>query len=212
VPAGLRIIAVTAGQGSCAVEGQLVRCSLGSLAAKASTKVTVRVVSWRTGTFMNTALGSADGTDGKPIGNRAVAGVEVVGVAAKLRLTKQAVTKTVKAGGTVRFRITVRAIGGAVRNVRVCDRLPDGLVFVRAPGARFAGGQACWTVKLLAAAQRKVFLLTARAEIGRRGIRVNHATATATATGLGKRNARASVRITAPSRGVAGVKAGGVTG
>jgi uncharacterized repeat protein (TIGR01451 family) len=210
VPAGLHIIAIHAGQGACTLDHQLVSCALGTLDAGASTKVTVRVSSATTGAFMNVALVAADGTDGKPVGNRAVAGIEVMSSSAKIRLTKTALRKTVQAGGTARFRLTVRAIGGAARNVRVCDKLPTGLVFVRAPGARYASGQACWTIKLLAAGQHRSFLLTARAELGRRGATVNHATVTA--SGLGKRYARASVKVTPNRHGVAGIHSGGVTG
>ncbi|HEY6416902.1 MAG TPA: putative Ig domain-containing protein, partial [Acidimicrobiales bacterium] len=59
--------------------------------------------------------------------------------------------RTVRAGENVDFVITVRNAGRTpARNVRVCDRFPSGLLFVRAQGVRFQRGDACWTIRQLA--------------------------------------------------------------
>ncbi len=109
-------------------------------------------------------------------------------------------------GGIVRYTIKVRARNAAASNVRVCDRLPDGMVFDRARGARFSGGRACWTIQLLRKGAAKRFKLTARAEVDARGRLVNRAVATA--QGAHSARDRATVRAR-PSQGTRG---GGVTG
>jgi uncharacterized repeat protein (TIGR01451 family) len=63
----------------------------------------------------------------------------------QLVLAKRATKKTLHAGEPVNFVITVANRGrGLARNVNVCDRLPNTLVFLRARGARFDNGNACW--------------------------------------------------------------------
>jgi uncharacterized repeat protein (TIGR01451 family) len=57
-------------------------------------------------------------------------------------LRKVSNKRVVHGGDTIRFTITIRARGtGTATNARVCDTLPPGLVFVRAPGATFSGGR-----------------------------------------------------------------------
>ncbi len=58
--------------------------------------------------------------------------------------------------------IAVRNRGGAASDVRVCDRLPDGLVFVRARGASFVRGDACWTIASLPAGGVRIFTVRVR--------------------------------------------------
>lgn len=68
----------------------------------------------------------------------------------RLVLTKRPTKRTVGAGETVDIHITVQNRGrGDARNVRVCDRLPKHFVFVRAGGAQFRKGDACWTFRRL---------------------------------------------------------------
>src|SRR5262249_60978642 len=67
-----------------------------------------------------------------------------------LVVAKSAGRQTLRAGETVAFTITVTNRGpGTATNLKVCDALPDGLVFVDAGGARFVGGDACWRIPTL---------------------------------------------------------------
>lgn len=56
-----------------------------------------------------------------------------------------------RAGDTVTFRIRITNLGTRLlRNVKVCDRIPPGLVLVRAPGQpKLVDGRLCWTLKTL---------------------------------------------------------------
>jgi hypothetical protein len=93
-----------------------------------------------------------------------------------------------------------------VHGVRVCDRLPAGLVATSAhPKARVAKGRSCWTAKHIAAGKDRRYRLTARMLPGAQGRKLN----LVTATSADARAARASrtVRML-PYRATAG----GVTG
>jgi uncharacterized repeat protein (TIGR01451 family) len=96
----------------------------------------------------------------------------------------------VRGGKTLSFTITVRNRGnGVARGVQVCDRLPDVLVFVRAPGARFTGGEACWHIARLGPGAKRTHHLVARAD------RVNRATSVSNVVRIGGANVRScSVR------------------
>jgi uncharacterized repeat protein (TIGR01451 family) len=79
-----------------------------------------------------------------------------------LVVTKAAAERVVRSGRPVAFLIAVRNRGrGPAANVTVCDRPPDGLVFVRAPGARFVNGNACWRIERLAPNARRRFAVRA---------------------------------------------------
>jgi uncharacterized repeat protein (TIGR01451 family) len=126
----------------------------------------------------------------------------------KLRVSKKASKRTINAGDTIRYRIRVRNPSeAAVRNVRVCDRLPSGLVYVSSkPKAKVSKGRNCWTVKSLKAGKRKTFKVTVRALSGTSGRKVNRVTATSP-NARGTARAKRTIRV----RGGA-VSGGGVTG
>ena len=70
---------------------------------------------------------------------------------------------TAAPGDRLRYRITVRNRGARTAHpVRVCDRLPAGLTFVRRPGSRLIRGQACWTLSTLAPRAARPFRVTNR--------------------------------------------------
>jgi uncharacterized repeat protein (TIGR01451 family) len=118
---------------------------------------------------------------------------------AKLSIRKRSTRASVASGRTVRFQITVRSLGRiAALDVRVCDRLPSGLTYVRAAGARLAPG-----------AVRR-FSITARADllVGGNARRIRNV-ATADASNTPKVTHAASVRVR-PGRSA--VLASGVTG
>lgn len=93
----------------------------------------------------------------------------------RVRVTKTANRRTARAGQRLTYRIVVRSVGpGVARSVRVCDLLPSGLVFVRAPGARVSAGQACWTIARLPRGARRTFsVVTTVPRVGRTRVITN---------------------------------------
>jgi uncharacterized repeat protein (TIGR01451 family) len=179
----------TASQGSCEVDGSRVDCSLGTIPNSA------------------TVMTNGKALDIRPRDNDAVENVRVLAPRAGWKLSKRALRRTVRGGETVPFAITVRTGDRAVSNARICDRLPDGLVFVRAARASFHKGQACWKVRYLAPNSSRTLKILTRAERGFRIRRVRNV-AVAQARNAAKRAAAARVGIM-PAFGGLG---GGVTG
>jgi hypothetical protein len=91
--------------------------------------------------------------------------------------------------------------------VTMCDRLPARLVFVKAPGATFVGGEACWKRPYIAAHAMFKVHLTARAVRGYGWARARNV-ATAEAGNAPAQTAAATVRI----KPAFGGEPGGVTG
>jgi uncharacterized repeat protein (TIGR01451 family) len=139
-----------------------------------------------------------------------------------LAVTKQALKRVVRGQEAVGFFMAVANRGrGPARNVTVCDRLPDGLVFVRAPGARFVMGDACWRVTRLASGARRNYFVLARAmNTARRKVIVNVVVVGAANTNCAPAAARSLARATADCtarwplvvRSVRVRRVGGVTG
>ena len=93
---------------------------------------------------------------------------------AVLAVVKTVRRHTIRAGQTVDFTISVRNIGrGMARNVAVCDRLPGGLVFTRAPRARLVKGDACWRIARLGPGERTFFAVRVRPSANRSKVFVN---------------------------------------
>jgi uncharacterized repeat protein (TIGR01451 family) len=199
----------TPSQGSCDIDGSHVACSLGTIPAGGREVVTVRVVPTSPGGLRNSASVTSGGKalDLQPRNNDAVENVRVIARPAGWKLAKRAMRRTVRGGETVPFAITVRTGDRAVSNARICDRLPDGLVFVRAARASFHKGQACWKVRYLAPNSSRTLKILTRAERGFRIRRVRNV-AVAQARNAAKRAAAARVGIM-PAFGGLG---GGVTG
>lgn len=114
---------------------------------------------------------------------------------ARLRIAKAASRNAVRAGGTVRYRISVTNAGDApAREVRICDRLPGRVTIVSAGGGRLAGGSLCWTVRSLAPSRTVTRSITVRVDRDAgAGTMVN--SATVTGDGGLKGSAKASVRV-----------------
>ena len=199
----------TASQGSCDVDGSQVTCSLGTIPAGGSETVTVRVVPVSPGPLRNSATVTTGGKalDVRPRDNDDVENVRVLARKAGWKLSKRALRRTVRGGETVPFAITVRTGDRAVSNARICDRLPDGLVFMRAGRATFHKGQACWKVRYLAPNSGRTLRIMTRAERSFRARRVRNV-AVARARNAAKRAAAARVGI----RPAFGGPGGGVTG
>jgi uncharacterized repeat protein (TIGR01451 family) len=180
-------------------------CQLGTLQPGQKVTITVKLTPTKAGTARNTASVTSPGTDPKTDDN--ISGVSTTVSKPTLGLTKGANRKTVKAGQTITYTLRVKNPSAAtVKNVKVCDDLPSGLVYVSSKSrAKLTKGQYCWTVKSLGAGKSKTFTLTARALKGTSGTKTNRASASSPDA----RSARASrsVRVTRTA-----LRAGGVTG
>ncbi len=205
IPADVRVLGVRTTRGRCVTDGPVVRCAIGTLAARRSATVTVRVMMATTGRVTNRAVAAADGTPAVAA-RVAVAGVRATATAGRIAITKRASRSRVTAGGVVDYRIQVRATRSSVSRVRVCDVLPKGMVFVRAKGATLSGRRACWTVPWLDPGTPKTFAVRARAEVTASGSLRN--VARATAPGTRAATARAQVAVIAKRM----ISPGGVTG
>ncbi len=204
----VRLKSMTPSQGSCSGHGGHVTCALGTLAPGERATVVLVVVPMRPGHLRNAASAmSTGGADLFAADNTDIADVRVTAPRARWSLKKRASRDVIRGGDTVRFTITVRTRARAVADATVCDRLPSGLVFVRARGAQFRNGRACWSVGYLAARSSRTFRVTARGERGFSVRRVRNV-AVATAPNARRRTARARVQID-PAFGGA---SGGVTG
>ncbi len=198
----------SASKGSCSGEGSKVTCGLGTIPASTQASVKVVVVPIAPGDLRNTAsVSAAGGADVEADDNLDVAGVRVLAPRARWSLAKRASRRVVRGGDAVRFAISVRMRGRAAANARVCDPLPPGLVFVKAPGARFTGGKACWRLPYLAPNARRTVYVVARAERGY-GVRRVRNVAEAMAANADRRLAGARVLV----RPAFGGEGGGVTG
>jgi uncharacterized repeat protein (TIGR01451 family) len=122
-------------------------------------------------------------------------------------LSKKASRQVVPGGKKVGFTIKLRNGAAALTDAKICDRLPDALVFAKAPGARYVNGEACWTKKFVAPHQVLKLHLVARAVKGYKSRRATNV-ATASAGNAKRRSAAATVRIKPAFAG----KPGGVTG
>lgn len=189
--AALSLVSATPSQGTCVLR-IILTCELGPLAAGARATVTVNTTAQQEGAARNAASVIAPTVDPVPGNTLSVPTVQVA-PAPKLTLTKRADVRRVLGGGTVRYRITVRATGsGDARDVRVCDRLPQGLTLVRAPGSRKTGARVCRTVDRLAAGTSRTFTITARAPATTRSIAIRNTAETSLGRDL---QARATTRI-----------------
>ena len=155
----------------------------------------------------NTVSAQAANGEKAPGNNRAVKSVKAKAAQAKYTLTKTAARKVVPGGKKVGFTIALHNGFAAMTNAKVCDRLPAALTFVKAPGARYVNGEACWTEKYVAAHKTVRLHLVARAVKGYKSRQVRNV-ATSRADNAGRRSASVAVRIKAAFSG----KPGGVTG
>jgi uncharacterized repeat protein (TIGR01451 family) len=164
----------------------------------------------RAGTLRNTASVGASVADRDPANDRSVAAVEVEERPAVLRIVKTAgTTRAVSAGSRVRLRVRVTNTSShAAANVVVCDDPGGATTYVRASGARFRNGQACWTVGLLPAGASKTFTITVRVN-RRTAPGTLRAGATAKASNARSKRAVAKVRVKRAAEQHGG---GGVTG
>jgi uncharacterized repeat protein (TIGR01451 family) len=203
VPAS--VVSVKATAGSCAKEIPM-HCSLGTIASGGKVTITVVAEPNRSGCRQrNAASATGEGTDVDPANNLDT--VDLCARTVALRLTKVADQLSVRAGGRMSYTIRVsNPTRGTARNVKTCDRLPAGLVYVTSRSkAKLAGGAYCWVARSLTAGATRSYRIIVRVLRGASGTRVNRATV----SGLQARarNARAAIRVL-PTQ----AHGGGVTG
>jgi large repetitive protein len=194
--------------GKCEANGSKITCTIPSIPVGKTVHVRYTVVAEAAGPLSNTASAEAANGEKAPSNNHAVKSVKAKSGKASFTLTKTARKKVVDGGKTVGFTIALRNGPVALVNATVCDRLPAALVFVRAAGASFVKGEACWRKKFVAAHGVVKLHLTARAVRGFKP-RVARNVASASAENApGRKHAAAAVRIKPAFSGAPG----GVTG
>ncbi len=203
-----RTTRATPAQGTCTIDGTTTTCELGAIAPGQTVPLEVRVTPQTEGALRNTVSVQAAGQAEIRIdNNEAVANVRVSTTRTTVSLRKRASRREIRGGNRVTFTITAKMGRHAGSNVRICDRLPKGLTFVRATGARFSRGQACWTVPYMAAGSTKRFRIVARAERSDQPRSIRN-TAVVRARNVARRTASTTIRVTpalaAPAGGVTG--------
>ncbi len=106
-----------------------------------------------------------------------------VGANSQIALTDRTSTPKIPPGGTARFLLNVTNPNPwPLHNVTVCDRLPQGTMFVSASqGSKRSGRLVCWTLGTLAPHASKSLSVRAEALLGVTGTLSDAATANATA-------------------------------
>jgi uncharacterized repeat protein (TIGR01451 family) len=124
----------------------------------------------------------------------------------RLALRQTASRATLPAGQTATYTIRVtNPSDRALHEVRTCEELPSGLVYVRStPGAKLSKGRYCWTAKSLGPGRTATYRLTVRA-LARRGRARSRAVASA--PDARARRVTTTVRVLGPA-----LREGGVTG
>jgi uncharacterized repeat protein (TIGR01451 family) len=199
------VVSVKTTQGSCTKTIPMT-CQLGTIKAGGKVTITVTVKLRESGCKQrNAASATGDGTDTNPANN--MARVDACAKRVPLRLTKVADRHSLRAGSTVGYTIRVsNPTAGEARDVKVCDDLPKGLIYVSSKAkAKFSNGRYCWTIKTLGAHRSQSFRITVRALSSASGDRVNRATASA--KGAKTQHAKDPVHVLA-----ARASGGGVTG
>jgi uncharacterized repeat protein (TIGR01451 family) len=206
IPGRLDARRARTGRGTCSLAGNRVRCSLGSVAPGRSVTIRIRAVAVTPGTARDAARVAA-APAGADAARNNTSGATVRIVKPVLRLSNEVDRARLRADGTATYTLRVRNPSRrAIRNVRVCDQLPAGLVFASsARGARLSDGSYCWSTGRLGAGRSRTYTLTVRALPGASGRRVNRALATSPDA----RPARARSAVRIQPGAVAG---GGVTG
>jgi len=205
LPSRLKATGVRSQVGRCTRRGNRVRCALGDLREGQQVRITIAARAVKAGRAVNQAVIGAE-QDSNPNNNRDR--VPVVIPKAELGLTKRVNRSFLQAGQTATYTIRVtNPTRVPLRNVRTCDDLPSGLVFVSAtPRARLVRGRWCWTARTLRAGETRTYRLTVRALRGTYGTKVNRAIASA--PDATTKRATRSLRVL----GGAVSPAGGVTG
>jgi uncharacterized repeat protein (TIGR01451 family) len=172
----LKVLSAKTSKGKCRV-GPPIRCTLGSIPKGKGAEIKVVAKLTEPGKLTNAASVSSSDVDVQPKNNLAKARSRLQ---PRLRLVKRALVARVPSGEEVVFRIGVRNLSSvAIRNVRVCDPLPDGLSFKSSqPRSSRDGDRVCWHIRKLGAGKSRSFDI-ATTMLAREGRVTNRASATA---------------------------------
>jgi uncharacterized repeat protein (TIGR01451 family) len=204
----VKVVSIEAGPGKCTAVGSKIECTIPSVPVGKTVHVTYSVVAESTGPLSNTASAMAANGEKAPANNHAVKSVRAMAPKANFTLTKKASRPVVPGGQKVGFTITLHNGATALTEAKVCDRLPAALVFVKAAGAAFVNGEACWRRHYVAPHKVLRLHLMARAVKGYTARRATNVASASAANAKGSRKASATVRI----KPVFGGAPGGVTG
>lgn len=172
-----------------------IACRLGSIAPGHSVKIAIVVKPKSTGRLTNTAVITSLTPDPNTHNDIAHATVDVKLGHASLSIKKSASRPTVRPGQALSFTITVRSLGPApALAVKVCDRLGSGMTFISVHGATFHHRTPCWTITSLAKGKQRRFVVNVRTPMVDGPRRLTNS-ATATADGVRKRTAAATVKL-----------------
>jgi uncharacterized repeat protein (TIGR01451 family) len=203
--------AVTAGPGghTCTWTGGPLTCTITGLTNGTHYTFTVRATnaagSGPPSVASNAVTPSAAGPS--PAGTPPAAKAPARSRKPRLALSQTVDHTTLRAGQRAAVTIRVRKPSKhAVGAVRVCDRLPSGLVYVSStPPAKLTKDGYCWTLRSLGARAARTLRLRVRALPGASGRKVNRATGSA--PGARTATVTGAIRVL-PARAVSG----GVTG
>ena len=204
----VKVLSIKSEAGKCSASGSKIECAIPSIPVGKTVRITYSVVAEEAGPLSNTASAQAANGEKAPANNHAVKSVKAKAGKASFTLTKTAAKKVVEGGKTVGFTITLRNGPTALTNATVCDRLPAALVFVRAAGASFVKGEACWQKKYVAAHKVLKLHLTARAVRGFKPRKARNVASARAENAPARKQASATVQIKPAFAGAPG----GVTG
>ncbi len=198
--AHVSVRSVHTSSGSCK-HNHTITCTLASMASGASDTITIVAKPTSVGELRNTASVTSPTPDPDPANNSAHVTTKVRPGPAALRLTKTASRRTVAPGQPFSFTIAVHSLGPEpALGVQVCDRLGSGMAFISVDHASFRHGSACWKIASLAKGKVRRYVVKVRALAVATGASRLTNVATASADGVRRRTARASVTVAAPPR------------
>ena len=192
----MNVISVRTTVGHCSVTHRDdITCDLGTLADNEQVTIKVSADALAVGSEVDTATATTTSHNPIPSGATGHATAKVV---SPLRLTKTANPTRVQTGQSVTFTIAVTNLSSrTLNNVRVCDMLPAGLLYISSnPRSALVGEGRCWTIKHLPGHATRSFALVANAAPGNSGRVVN--VATVHVEGLPTLRARRAVLVTRP--------------
>ena len=194
LPPDLKLVSVHTKSGTC-TRGHPISCKLSSIPSGSSGRITIVATPDKSGHLRNSAIVVSPTADPNIANNASHVTTDVHPGHAALRLRKTASRRTVHPGQKFSFAIVVHSLGPApATEIKVCDLLGPGMTFVSIRGASFSHGTPCWKISSLAKGKQRRFTVRVRAPMVS-GPRSLTNTATATASGVRKHKARATVKL-----------------
>jgi uncharacterized repeat protein (TIGR01451 family)/MYXO-CTERM domain-containing protein len=201
-----------ASQGSCTRAGDVVTCSLGTVAANASATTTVRVVPTAAGTLWHTASARSALADPGGGDDGDSARVTVLSASADLGLTASAAPDPVTVGGSLTYTFTATNHGpSAATGVTFTDALPAAATFLSAATtagtcAHLAGTVTCAVGTLPASGQARITIAVSPQAAGALG---NQGTVSGVEADPAAANNAGSAQVTVEAASAGGSGGGG---